>query len=323
MEPKRLNKYISDAGFCSRREADRLIEEGRVTVNGKTPEPGTKVMPQDKVRIDDEMLQVREEEIVFLLFNKPAGIAATTDLSVRNNIISALNYPASLLPIGHLEREAEGLILLSNDTELARKMTKADTKYEKEYIVTVDKPITGDFLSRISEGSAPATSATSTSRKKHFVAKEGANRFRIGLLPGTNHHLKRMCEALGYEAVHLQRIKFGSLTPAKLQVGHWRTLTAAEVDSLKGVLTGRTRKSNAAPQVNTEDFEEAILPARSRSVKSRNVADKPARSRTTAGNRSQNSRGSRNAAPKAVLGKKAAPRGGGRSNSSPKRAAKK
>ena len=277
MEPKRLNKYISDAGFCSRREADRLIEEGRVTVNNKIPDAGTKVGPKDKVRIDDELLHVREEETVFLLFNKPVGIATTTDQSVRNNIISALNYPASLQPIGHLDREAEGLMFLSNDTELARKMTKADTRFEKEYVVTLDKPVTGEFLTRLSEGN---TAAPGTSRKKAFVAKEGSNRFRIVLEPGMNHHIKRMCEALGYKVTHLQRVRIANFTPVKLQTGHWRALTEAEVDSLKKILAGKAEKSRAASKRENDDFLGEDMPARSRTPRGANETKRPIRSGT-------------------------------------------
>ncbi|MGV3587003.1 MAG: pseudouridine synthase [Adhaeribacter sp.] len=308
MEPKRLNKYISDAGFCSRREADRLIEEGRVTVNNKTPDAGTKVGPKDKVRIDDELLHVREEEIVFLLFNKPAGIATTTDLSVRNNIISALNYPASLQPIGHLDREAEGLMFLSNDTELARKMTKADTRFEKEYVLTLDKPITGEFLTRISEGGAPTPG---TSRKKVFVAKEGTNRFRIVLEPGMNHHIKRMCEALGYKVTHLQRVRIASFTPIKLQAGHWRTLTEAEVETLKKIVGNKSGKSSGAAKREEEDFFGESLPARSRPARAPGRTTRTTRS-ATAGDKRENNTDVRGGA-KSTTGRKS----GVRSTTSP------
>ncbi|GEO04327.1 pseudouridine synthase [Adhaeribacter aerolatus] len=310
MEPKRLNKYISDAGFCSRREADRLIEEGRVTINGKMPDAGAKVGPKDKVRVDDELLHVREEEIVFLLFNKPAGIATTTDVSVRNNIISALNYPATLLPIGHLEREAEGLMFLSNDTELARKMTKADTRFEKEYVVTVDKPITGEFLTRLSEGSAPVPGVI---RKKAFVAKEVANRFRMVLEPGMNHHLKRMCEALGYKVTHLQRVRIASFTPAKLQTGLWRILTEAEVETLKKILSGKSGKSSAATK-REEDYLEEDFPARSRAPKAPGSVNRPARAAATNSKRSPGA-GTRGRTKSAAPGRKPE----GRNTTSPAR----
>lgn len=325
MEPKRLNKYISDAGFCSRREADRLIEEGRVTVNNKIPETGAMVGPKDKVRIDDELLHMRQEETIFLLFNKPAGIATTTDLSVRNNIISALNYPASLQPIGHLEREAEGLMFLSNDTELARRMTKADTRFEKEYVVTVDKPILGEFLTRLSEGSTPAPGV---SRKKLFVAKMGTNRFRIVLEPGVNHHLKRMCEALGYQVTHLQRVRIANFTPIKLQTGHWRALSEAEVDSLKTILS---KKGNAGSRREIgKDLYEEELPNQSNRPRVAGVR-KPVRTGGVAGARPKAGAGSRGATKGAGVNRKpaakssaaagrrtTAPKNGGRRASSAK-----
>ena len=273
MEPKRLNKLISDSGFCSRREADKLIEQGRVTVNGKIPEAGIKVKATDKVRIDDQTLAIRHEDTVFLLFNKPAGIATTTDLAVKNNIIQALNYPATLLPIGFLDRDAEGLMLLSNDTELVRKITKADTKFEKEYVVTVNKMITPEFLSRISEA---GIYDYQPDRKKNFVSKEGPNRFRIVLEPNTNHHIKKLCEDLGYKVVHLLRTKLGHFTPAKLAVGFWRVLTVAEVDELKSLITNKGSRSRAATSHSEELYDDA--PVRSRTLKPRSSSSPVTRS---------------------------------------------
>jgi len=269
MEAKRLNKFISDTGFCSRREADNLLEQGRVTVNSKVPAAGTKVTAQDKVRIDGEILPVRHEEPVFLVFNKPAGIAATTDLSVKNNIIRALNYPASLLPIGFLDRDAEGLLFLSNDTESVRKITKADNRYEKEYLVTVDKLISPDFLTKVSEGGIPEPGME---RKKNFVTKLGTNRFRIVLEPGTNHHVKRLVEGLGYKIVHLQRTRLGNITAGKLHVGMWRTLTEAEVTAIKSEAIRKPRKSYGANKA-TDDFEEeSVVTRHSEPAKPRTAA---------------------------------------------------
>lgn len=279
MEQKRLNKFISDSGFCSRREADKLIEQGRVTVNGKFPEAGTKISAKDKVRIDDELLQMREEETVFLLFNKPAGIATTTDLSVKNNIIRALNYPASLLPIGFLDRDAEGLMFLSNDTELARKITKADINFEKEYLVTVDKHLTPEFLSKVSEGGIPEPGA---SRKKNFVAKEGTNRFRIVLEPGTNHHIKKVVEGLGYKVVHLQRTRLGDFTQAKLPVGMWRKLNAAEVSAITGIIKSKGRNRTDNFKNEAPDIFEKSASARTRPSKlTQPGSAKVAKSRTS------------------------------------------
>ncbi|MBD1397551.1 pseudouridine synthase [Pontibacter sp. JH31] len=233
MEPKRLNKYISDTGFCSRRDADELIEQGRVTVNGKLPaDPGMKVTPKDKVRIDDETLHVKQEKPVYLIFNKPANMSATSDMSVRDNVVRAINFPATLEPTAMLEREAEGIIFLSNDGDFTRGVKRADNKYEKEYVVTVDKMITADFLHKISGGGAPVPGED---RVNNSVSKESQTRFRIILKPGTDHYLKRMCESLGYKVVHLQRVRFGEFSLTKLPAGHWRVLTQQEVNSLLSV----------------------------------------------------------------------------------------
>jgi 23S rRNA pseudouridine2604 synthase len=299
MEPKRLNKFISDAGFCSRREADQLIAQERVTVNGKLPEPGAKVSAKDKVRIDGELLAVREEASVFLVFNKPAGMATTTDRSVRNNIISALNYPATLQPIGFLDRESEGLLFLCNDTELARKMTKADNQYEKEYVVTVDQLVTPDFLAKISES---GTLPTAGPRKKNAVTKEGPNRFRIVLEPGTYHNIKKRCEDLGFKVQHLQRVRIGNITPARLSVGMWRTLTEAEIESIKQVISGRGRRGSAAAARDYDDFYEEEGPTRRTAPKSRSAAARPA----SPGRSGANSRPGGSKAPGGRPGKSAA-----------------
>jgi 23S rRNA pseudouridine2604 synthase len=240
MEPKRLNKFISDSGFCSRREADKLIEEERVTVNGKLPKPGMQVTPKDKVRIDDQILRVREEVPVFLVFNKPAGMSAKSDASVRDNVVRAINYPATLEPVGYLERDSEGLLFLTNDTELGRRITRSDNRFEKEYVVTVDKMITTDFISKMMGGGE-----TEKGEKipRTYIEKLGSSRFKIILVPGSNHNLKMLCENHGYRVTHLQRIRIQNFSLAKLPLGHWRALTPAEVDSLRE--TAATR--NASP----------------------------------------------------------------------------
>ncbi|GAB3204082.1 23S rRNA pseudouridine2604 synthase [Pontibacter aydingkolensis] len=242
MEPKRLNKFISDTGFCSRREADRLIEEGRVTVNGREPDAGTKVTPKDKVRIDDQMLRVREEAPTFLVLNKPSGMSATADMEVRDNVVRAINHPASLLPVGKLDRDDEGVLILSNDSDFVRKLSKADSKLEKELVVTVNKPFTSEFISKLSEACA---SFEDGNPKKAVVNKESTTRFRIILEPGMNHSIKKTCEALGYNVTFLQRVRIQSITLIKLQKGHWRTLTAQEIDSLKQIAASKPEKVGA------------------------------------------------------------------------------
>lgn len=243
MEPKRLNKFISDSGFCSRREADRLIEEERVTVNGKLPAPGVMVTAKDKVRIDDQILRVREELPVFLVVNKPAGMSAKSDPEIRDNVVKAINYPASLEPAGYMERGHEGVVILSNDTELVRKITRFDNRFEKEYIVTVDKIITPEFIAKLIGG---GENEKGEKLQKTFISKEGSTRFRIVLTPGTNHNLKMLCENLGYKIVHLQRIRIDNITLAKLPGGNWRTLTQTEVENLRSIATGKAGREEVS-----------------------------------------------------------------------------
>ncbi|MCC9167557.1 pseudouridine synthase [Pontibacter harenae] len=273
MEPKRLNKFISDAGFCSRREADELLEQGRVTVNGKIPQPGTMVTAKDKVRIDDELLNTRDEAPVFLVMNKAAGIATTSDTSARNNIISALNHPASLKPIGLMDRDAEGLIFLSNDSELVNRMTKGDYKYEKEYVVTVDKIITPDFLKKIGD---TGTAELGEEKKLNQVSKLTPTRFRIVLEPGTNHHVKRLVEALGYKLVKLKRTRVHNISLGKLAINHWRTLTEPEVADLRKVLSSKV--ASRAPAYGTTSGKPSFSGRSNTSRPTRGAAAKPGQS---------------------------------------------
>lgn len=243
MEPKRLNKFISDSGFCSRREADRLIEEERVTVNGRLPEPGMLVTPKDKVRIDDEIVRVREEKPTFLVVNKPVGMSAKSDPEIRDNVVRAINYPATLEPAGYMERAHEGLVILSNDTELVRKITRLDNRFEKEFIVTVDKIITPEFIAKLIGG---GEDEKGEKLQKTFISKEASTRFRIILTPGTNHNLKMLCENLGYKVVHLQRIRIENITLAKLASGHWRTLTGTEVQHLRDIVDSKVARTESS-----------------------------------------------------------------------------
>ncbi|QCR22033.1 pseudouridine synthase [Pontibacter sp. SGAir0037] len=310
MEPKRLNKYISDAGFCSRREADELLEQGRVTVNGKIPQPGTMVTAKDKVRIDDQILSVREEEPVFLALNKPAGIATSADRSVRNNIISAINHPASLQPIGLMDRDAEGLIFLSNDKDLVNRMTKGDYKYEKEYIVTVDKVITPAFLEKMSEVSGPAE--FSEESKKNHISRLDPTRFKIVLEPGTNHHVKRLVEAQGYKLVKLKRTRIQNLTISQLATGHWRTLTPVEVDELKKVLSskvagrkpfGASRSGSSAGRGTNTFNGKRSESAPARPGRPAGAAAKRKTSKTTGGPTKRGTRGSSRTTTKGSVGR--------------------
>ena len=237
MEPIRLNKFISDSGYCSRREADKLIEQGRVMVNGKRPEVGAKVTAKDKVRVDGNLLEVDAVEPVYLLLNKPAGIETTTDTSQRDNIISFVNYPERIFPVGRLDKDSEGLIILTNDGDIVNKILRAGNKHEKEYIVTVDKPINQDFVQRMSGG----VSILGVNTRKCFVEQLGPNKFRIILTQGMNRQIRRMCEALGYEVQTLQRIRIMHLSLAKIPMGQWRNMTDAEVAELQRLVADSTK----------------------------------------------------------------------------------
>ncbi|WP_187260612.1 pseudouridine synthase [Pontibacter beigongshangensis] len=318
MEPKRLNKFISDSGMCSRREADNLLEQGRVTVNGKQPKPGTMVTAKDKVRVDDQLLQVREEEPVFLAFNKPAGIAVTTDISVKNNIIRSLNYPASILPIGHLDRDEEGLIFLSNDSELVRKITRADNRYQKEYLVHVDKPITSEFLTKLTAGGE--TTEPGEEQKKSSVTKEATTRFRIVLEPGTNHHVKRMCESLGYKVQHLQRVRIESIKLAKLPLGFWRAMTEAEIAQITSILSQKYSKpAKTGRGRGSESSYREERPARSTSSHTRETAPTGGKTKASrAGTAAKRGTGRTESNPRTRGAAKPAARGADRKQSGPK-----
>ncbi|MGB5274233.1 MAG: 23S rRNA pseudouridine(2604) synthase RluF [Flavobacteriaceae bacterium] len=238
----RINKYLSDAGFCSRREADKLIEQGRVTLNGKVPEMGTKIVPGDEVRVDGKLITEREEEAVYLAFNKPVGIVCTTDTGVeKDNIIDYINYPKRIFPIGRLDKPSEGLIFLTNDGDIVNKILRARNHHEKEYIVTVDRPITEDFLARMRDGVPILDTVT----RKCKVTQISAYQFKIVLTQGLNRQIRRMCEYLNYNVTGLKRIRIMNVK-LDLPVGQWRNLT---VDELKEIdrLVATSSKTHDAP----------------------------------------------------------------------------
>ncbi|MFD2515409.1 23S rRNA pseudouridine(2604) synthase RluF [Pontibacter locisalis] len=265
MEPIRLNKFISDSGFCSRREADKMIEQGRVTVNGKRPEVGAKVTARDKVRVDGNLLEVNAVEPVYLLLNKPPGIETTTDTSQRDNIISFTNYPERIFPVGRLDKDSEGLIILTNDGDIVNKILRAGNKHEKEYVVTVDKPINQDFVDRMSNG----VSILGVNTRKCKVTQEGANRFRITLTQGMNRQIRRMCEALGYEVQTLQRTRIMHLSLSKIPLGQWRNMTDPEVAELQRLIAGSTKTEEGSTSKKRSGTGEVPTPGKSNKPKSR------------------------------------------------------
>ncbi len=239
----RLNKFISDSGFCSRREADRYVENGSVRINGHIAQMGTKVSSGDVVKVNGTLIECEGRETVYLALNKPMGIVSTTDPLERDNIVDFVNYPTRIFNIGRLDKPSEGLILLTNDGDIVNKILRAANNHEKEYEVQVDRNITADFLSRMAAG----VPILGTVTKRCKITQEGANRFRIILTQGLNRQIRRMCEYLGYEVIRLKRVRIMNISLGKLPVGQWRELTSEEVKVLTHSLK-ESDNSSAASQ---------------------------------------------------------------------------
>jgi 23S rRNA pseudouridine2604 synthase len=229
----RLNKYLSEIGHCSRRAADKLIDEGRIQVNGKTVLMGQKVNPSDRIEVDGVLIEDNQESNIYIAFNKPAGIVCTTDTRVeKDNIIDYINYPSRIFPIGRLDKMSEGLILLTNDGDIVNKILRARNNHEKEYIVTVNKPITTDFIQKIRNGLPILDQIT----KKCFAEQIHKKEFRIILTQGLNRQIRRMCEYLEYRVVKLKRIRIMNIE-LNTKVGRYRDLTKKEMTELQSLLS--------------------------------------------------------------------------------------
>jgi 23S rRNA pseudouridine2604 synthase len=226
-EAIRLNKFLSDAGFCSRREGDRLVEQGRVTINGETAVMGQKVTLQDCIMVDGKQIS-REEERILIAFHKPVGVECTSDLSNPDNIIDYINYPKRIYPIGRLDKNSQGLILLTNDGSIVNHILKASNYHEKEYVVTVDKPITEEFIKKMSSGVEILNQIT----RRCTVRKINNHVFNIVLTQGLNRQIRRMCEALGYRVQKLKRIRIMNIELGNLKKGSYRNLTEQEIKEL-------------------------------------------------------------------------------------------
>lgn len=232
MEKTRINKYLSEVGFCSRREADRMLEQGRITVNGAAPELGTKVSDEDEILVDGISIRKTEEDHVYIALNKPVGIVCTTDTKrEKNNIVDFVNHPKRIFPVGRLDKPSEGLILLTSDGDIVNKILRARNNHEKEYIVRVDKPITPQFLHKMRNG-VPILGVITN---KCEVEQIDTLSFRIILTQGLNRQIRRMCEYLGYEVKKLKRIRIMNIK-LDLPIGKWRDLTQAELTELNELL---------------------------------------------------------------------------------------
>lgn len=224
---KRLNKFISETGICSRREADRLIAEGKVTVNGAVAEMGLKVTDADEITVNGKPLRAKRKAI-YIALNKPVGITCTTERDVEGNIVDFIGHRERIFPIGRLDKPSDGLIFLTNDGDIVNKILRAGNQHEKEYVVRVDKPITADFIEKMSQGVAILETVTLPCK----VTQETKFSFRIVLTQGLNRQIRRMCEALGYDVYKLRRVRIMNVTLDGIANGKWRYLTEKEVNDI-------------------------------------------------------------------------------------------
>ena len=230
-EEIRINKYLSEAGYCSRRQADRLVGEGRVTIDGKIAQMGDKVTDDQKVMVGKQRV-LREEPFIMIALNKPKGIVCTTAEVEKDNVVRFLNFKQRIYPVGRLDKDSEGLLLLTNQGELANELMKARNYHEKEYVVRVNKPLTKDFIKAMRDG-VPILDTVTRPCKVRYVDKYT---FEIILTQGLNRQIRRMCEYFGYRVVALKRIRIVNIELGKLKTGQWRYLTDNEIQEMKGLL---------------------------------------------------------------------------------------
>ncbi|MEH6639049.1 MAG: 23S rRNA pseudouridine(2604) synthase RluF [Porticoccaceae bacterium] len=238
----RLNKYISESGICSRREADRYVGQGNVYINGKRAQIGDQVFPGDAVKVNGQAIEPQDaEEFIFIALNKPVGVVSTTESNERNNIVDFVGHSTRIFPVGRLDKDSQGLIFLTSNGDLVNKILRAGNKHEKEYLVTVNKPLSDDFLAGISAG-VPMLGVIT---KKCKVSKVSPLVFNITLVQGLNRQIRRMCEHFGYEAVKLERVRIMNVGLKGLPVGEWRDLTEEELRVLLKAAEGSS--SEATP----------------------------------------------------------------------------
>lgn len=235
----RLNKYISESGFCSRREADKFIDAGYVTIDGQKATMGTKVTKGQVVKVNGKTIS-KEDDLVYIVLNKPVGITCTTEHKVKGNIVDFVGHKKRIFPIGRLDKDSQGLILLTNDGDIVNKVLRAGNNHEKEYIVTVNKSINEDFVNKMSNGVRILGQVTKTC----YVKKEGNNTFRIILTQGLNRQIRRMCETLGFEVVKLKRVRIMNINLGELKIGQWRDLSVKELKGLNNLIStsGKTKE---------------------------------------------------------------------------------
>ncbi|QTE23699.1 23S rRNA pseudouridine(2604) synthase RluF [Polaribacter cellanae] len=241
-----LNKYISSSGICSRREAEKFIKEGRVTINGKPTQLGNRVAKKDVVKLDGRIVTPKNVTI-YIALNKPVGIVSTTDDREPNNIVKHINYPERLFPIGRLDKPSEGLIFLTNDGDIVNKILRAGNNHEKEYFVSVNKSITPNFIEKMGNGIPILGTVT----QKCFVEKVSDKIFKIILTQGLNRQIRRMCEYLGYEVTKLKRTRIMNVELGYLQSGDWRELTEEEMKEINKMISTSSKTEEASKVKNT------------------------------------------------------------------------
>lgn len=224
----RINKFLSETGITSRRGADKFIEAGRVTINGQPAELGSKVEVGDQVYVDGKLIEQPKQKYVYLALNKPVGITSTTERHIEGNIVDFVNHPERIFHVGRLDKDSEGLILLTNDGDIVNEILRAENEHEKEYIVKVDMPITESFLAKMAEGVEILDTKTLPAK----ADKLSTYTFKLTLRQGLNRQIRRMCSALGYEVRTLQRVRIMNILLEDLPVGKWRDLTETERNEL-------------------------------------------------------------------------------------------
>ena len=332
----RLNKYISESGICSRREADRFIELKNVTINRKTAVLGDQVGPKDVVRVNGEIVEPRaKEDEIYILFNKPVGITSTTDSSDRDNIIDYIKYGERIFPVGRLDKDSQGLIILTSNGDIVNQILRAGNQHEKEYVVTVDRPLTSEFISSMSSG----VPILGVNTKKCKIHAESKFVFRITLIQGMNRQIRRMCEHFGYEVLRLERVRIMNLTVKSIPIGDYREMKPEELAELREMIKDTEKTKDPLKMTKTpglKDPERSMHIARSlqrktaptevEATKDRNkkslvanpksAANRKSATKTRAGGGSVGGRGGSN--PRPAGGRPGAGRpGGGRSGGKP------
>lgn len=236
-QPTRINKFISETGYCSRREADKLIEAGKVILNGRVAVLGDKATSGDEVKINGKLLKTEKKRELYIAFNKPAGITCTTERNIKGNIIDYIRHPERIFPIGRLDKPSEGLIFLTSDGDIVNKILRAGNQHEKEYEVAVDKPITADFIKQMQNG----VPILDTITQKCFAKQESRYVFRIILTQGLNRQIRRMCTYLGYTVTRLKRVRIMNVTLEGIPVGKWRYLTEKEMRTINDMVAHSTK----------------------------------------------------------------------------------